>query len=119
MPANVVADATLDRSFDVLAASVEGMAALVDVKALKNLDSSAFQSWYNFSEASPSPEVHMYSMGSRARLAVLRTAVEHPEVLLDTAVEIKTATVESTISAARAALSELQGARSSHNERRF
>lgn len=119
LPANVAPETALDRSFDVLAASVDGMAVLLDVRALQSHDAEAFKHWKDFSEGRSTNDVHMSRLGTAARSSVMTVAAQHPEVFVDVAVEIKTATAPNTVDAARTALCQLQGTTGSQKDRTF
>ena len=100
IPPTVASSEDMDRPFDILAASVDGLCVLLDIQKLDRADRSVADEWNNFYLDSDSISSHVNSQAETARLSVLRIAEENPSVIQHAAVEIKTPTTPETVARA-------------------
>lgn len=100
----------LDQPFDVLAASVDGLAVLIDFKRLQTANDIIRQAWVDFYSAPIDADGMNSAQATDARKIIYEKRQRAPQnaLLIHVAVEIKTVIASAAIESAIASLQSLQ-----------
>lgn len=97
MPHTVATSDTHDHLFYFMAASVDGSALMVSFNALQHTKSEYYDAWNSFWNSPDGPDTHMSADALKERQEVMRSSTTEASILIDAAVDINTATTDTTI----------------------